>query len=423
MLVELMVTARMPARSAAAIWLRISASSGETITVGPAPCGAQQRGGDEVDRRLAPAGALHDQRPAPVDDQRLDRRPLVVAQRGRRRGRPARADAPRPAGVCRSTGHRACLPAAPDRPAALVHREICLISRADGRSGICKVKHLRDVVSFTVLGDDRNGKEPLKSFAQSRSKSREPPMPRASARRLCVVIAILIAPWPSRFSPARPAANAASRRSLPQAAAHRPAGPDRPAAGEAREHREVLRGQRELEDPPAVAGAFRPSPGPCAPRGQPARRPGEAPGDGRRPRPRLGQAPRRLAGQDARDLDGSAGTVPRFWTGKFGKAYAALQKKLAARYDGNSTLAEVVISRCTTFYAEPFIRQTSITASRKALKARRLHQAPRTRPATRREINAHRVWQRTRAGLAFNPAQFVTAQRRPHRRRPVHRRR
>ena len=38
MLVELMVTARMPARSAAAIWLRISASSGETITVGPAPC-------------------------------------------------------------------------------------------------------------------------------------------------------------------------------------------------------------------------------------------------------------------------------------------------------------------------------------------------------------------------------------------------
>ena len=36
-LVELIVTARMPARSAAAIWLRIRASSGETMTVGPAP--------------------------------------------------------------------------------------------------------------------------------------------------------------------------------------------------------------------------------------------------------------------------------------------------------------------------------------------------------------------------------------------------
>jgi hypothetical protein len=36
-LAELTVTARMPARSAASIWLRIRASSGDTITVGPAP--------------------------------------------------------------------------------------------------------------------------------------------------------------------------------------------------------------------------------------------------------------------------------------------------------------------------------------------------------------------------------------------------
>ena len=35
--VELIVRARMPSRSAAAIWLRISASSGETISAGPAP--------------------------------------------------------------------------------------------------------------------------------------------------------------------------------------------------------------------------------------------------------------------------------------------------------------------------------------------------------------------------------------------------
>ncbi len=36
-LAELMVSARMPARWAASTWLRISASSGEMITVGPAP--------------------------------------------------------------------------------------------------------------------------------------------------------------------------------------------------------------------------------------------------------------------------------------------------------------------------------------------------------------------------------------------------
>ena len=81
-LVELIVTARMPARSAAAIWLRISASSGETITVGPAPCGAQQERGHEVDRRLAPTRALDHQRPPAVDHERLDRGPLVVAQHG-----------------------------------------------------------------------------------------------------------------------------------------------------------------------------------------------------------------------------------------------------------------------------------------------------------------------------------------------------
>ena len=79
-LAELIVRARMPARAAASTWLRISASSGETITVGPAAALAQQRGGHEVHRRLAPAGALHDQRPALLGHQRLDRPPLVLAQ-------------------------------------------------------------------------------------------------------------------------------------------------------------------------------------------------------------------------------------------------------------------------------------------------------------------------------------------------------
>ena len=37
MFVELTVTAVIPARSAAAIWFRIKARSGETMTVGPDP--------------------------------------------------------------------------------------------------------------------------------------------------------------------------------------------------------------------------------------------------------------------------------------------------------------------------------------------------------------------------------------------------
>ena len=43
---------------------------------------AQQQGGHEVHRRLAPAGPLHHERAALVDRERRDRRPLVVVQHG-----------------------------------------------------------------------------------------------------------------------------------------------------------------------------------------------------------------------------------------------------------------------------------------------------------------------------------------------------
>lgn len=48
----------------------------------------QQRRRDEIDRGLAPARALHDQRAAVVGDQRLDRPPLIFAQPGRAAGIP-----------------------------------------------------------------------------------------------------------------------------------------------------------------------------------------------------------------------------------------------------------------------------------------------------------------------------------------------
>ncbi len=47
---------------------------------GPGPGRAQQRGRDEVDRRLAPPGPLHHQRAPLLGDEGADRRPLVVAQ-------------------------------------------------------------------------------------------------------------------------------------------------------------------------------------------------------------------------------------------------------------------------------------------------------------------------------------------------------
>ena len=74
--------ARTPPIWPASIWLRINDSSGETSSVGPAPCVAQQLRGDEVDRALAPPGSLHHERAPALLDERVDRVELVAAEVG-----------------------------------------------------------------------------------------------------------------------------------------------------------------------------------------------------------------------------------------------------------------------------------------------------------------------------------------------------
>ena len=72
----------------------------------PCSLSAEQGGRHEVDGGLAPAGALHDQGPSPADDQRLDRPPLVVPQRGIRPGERAQV----PLGLLtQGRGHQAFL--------------------------------------------------------------------------------------------------------------------------------------------------------------------------------------------------------------------------------------------------------------------------------------------------------------------------
>ena len=119
---------------------------------------------------------------------------------------------------------------------------------------------------------------------------------------------------------------------------------------------------------------------------------------------RLGGPPMRMVNP----TNGHGGTVPRFWTRPFGKAYNDLQRRLAARYDDRAVLGEVAISRCTVFYAEPFLRHSTSASNRSAL-VRAGYSRKKDRACHRSEVVAHRVWQRTRSGLAFNPAQFVTA--------------
>jgi hypothetical protein len=101
---------------------------------------------------------------------------------------------------------------------------------------------------------------------------------------------------------------------------------------------------------------------------------------------------------------GVPGTVGRFWTDDFGAAYRDLQAKLAAKYDSAPEIREITISRCTTVYAEPFIRDAASPGT-----VANLMSAGFTVDADQRchreEIVAHQVWIQTRSDLSFNPYQ------------------
>lgn len=103
---------------------------------------------------------------------------------------------------------------------------------------------------------------------------------------------------------------------------------------------------------------------------------------------------------------GERGTVGRFWTPEFGSAYRQLQDRLAAAYDDEPELLVASITRCTTFYGEPFLRQAGAPGV-----ARALYAAGFTPEADRRclreSVAEHSGWRHTRSALAANPYQRV----------------
>lgn len=106
--------------------------------------------------------------------------------------------------------------------------------------------------------------------------------------------------------------------------------------------------------------------------------------------------------------DGSTATIGRFWTDPFGQAYARFQALLAERYDGVAEVRETVMSRCTTVFAEPFIRQTGAPENLSTYAAAGLNDESDTR-CFREQVDAHEVWKRTRSDLAVSPYQSVQA--------------
>src|SRR6266540_2369346 len=119
---------------------------------------------------------------------------------------------------------------------------------------------------------------------------------------------------------------------------------------------------------------------------------------------------KRLGGDPVRVVDayGHSGTVGRFWNADFGRAYLDLQRRLAARYDRVPEIAETQVTRCTTFFAEPFLRQgRNPTTIRNLVRAG--YTAAADEACQRQQVDAHAVWSRTRSGLSFNPYQRVQA--------------
>jgi hypothetical protein len=103
---------------------------------------------------------------------------------------------------------------------------------------------------------------------------------------------------------------------------------------------------------------------------------------------------------------GQTGTIGRFWTDAFGQAYDQLETLLAAKYDQVPEVREVTISRCTTFYDEPFIRDVSDPATVSALIAAG-YTLEADENCQRQEIDAATVWQHTHSDLALNPYQAI----------------
>ncbi len=103
---------------------------------------------------------------------------------------------------------------------------------------------------------------------------------------------------------------------------------------------------------------------------------------------------------------GQTGTIGRYWTTPFGRAYENLETMLAARYDHVPELREVTVSRCSTVFSETFLRNARDTATLAALVAAGLTAAA-DKACIKSEIAAHQVWKQTRTGVAFNPFQAL----------------
>jgi hypothetical protein len=105
--------------------------------------------------------------------------------------------------------------------------------------------------------------------------------------------------------------------------------------------------------------------------------------------------------------DHITGTIGRFWTEDYGRAYNDVQMKLAALYDKVPEISEVTVSRCTTVYAEPFIRDAGDPITVQTLLAAGFNTTA-DLTCLKEQIDTHAAaWQSTRSGVAFSVYQHI----------------
>jgi hypothetical protein len=103
----------------------------------------------------------------------------------------------------------------------------------------------------------------------------------------------------------------------------------------------------------------------------------------------------------------AGGSIGRFWSPEFGKAYADLQAKLAARYDDVPEIREVTVSRCSTIFDELFVRQPGDPKNVQSLLAGGYTIAA-DKQCIKDAITEHDVWKHTTSDVDFSPFPDVT---------------
>jgi hypothetical protein len=96
------------------------------------------------------------------------------------------------------------------------------------------------------------------------------------------------------------------------------------------------------------------------------------------------------------------GTIGRFWSADFGKAYVDLQTKLAAKYDVVPEIREITVSRCSTIFDELFVRQPGDVQNNAALKGAGYTEAA-DEQCIQQAVQAHDVWKHTTSDVDFSP--------------------